>query len=175
MALTIEQKKAVVAEVADAANKALAAVAAEYRGLTVKEMTELRVKAREDGVFLKVAKNTLVRRAVEGTEYECMQESLTGPLLFAFSMDDPGAAARLVKDYSKDHEKLIAKLVAVGGELYDSSELERLSRLPTYDQAIAMLMGVMKAPIEKFVRTLVEPHTKLVRTVAAVRDEKQAA
>ena len=98
MALTIEQKKAVVAEVADAANKALAAVAAEYRGLTVKEMTELRVKAREDGVFLKVAKNTLVHRAVEGTEYECMQESLTGPLLFAFSMDDPGAAARLVKD-----------------------------------------------------------------------------
>ena len=175
MALSIEQKKAVVAEMADAANKALAAVAAEYRGLTVKEMTDLRVKAREDGVFLKVAKNTLVRRAVEGTEYECMQESLTGPLLFAFSMDDPGAAARLVKDYSKDHAKLIAKLVAVGGELYDASELERLSRLPTYDQAIAMLMGVMKAPIEKFVRTLAEPHTKMVRTVAAVRDAKQAA
>ena len=175
MALTIEQKKAVVAEVADAANKALAAVAAEYRGLTVKEMSELRVKAREDGVFLKVAKNTLVHRAVEGTEYECMQESLTGPLLFAFSMDDPGAAARLVKDYSKGHDKLIAKLVAVGGELYDASELERLSNLPTYDQAIAMMMGVMKAPIEKFVRTLAEPHTKLVRTVAAVRDAKQAA
>jgi large subunit ribosomal protein L10 len=175
MALNIEQKKAVVAEVADAANKALAAVAAEYRGLTVEEMTELRVKAREGGVVLKVAKNTLVRRAVEGTEYECMQDSLTGPLLFAFSMDDPGAAARLVKDYSKDHEKLIAKLVAVGGDLYDASELERLSNLPTYDQAIAMLMGVMKAPIEKFVRTLAEPHTKMVRTVAAVRDSKQAA
>jgi large subunit ribosomal protein L10 len=175
MALNIEQKKAVVAEVADAANKALAAVAAEYRGLTVEEMTELRAKAREDGVFLKVAKNTLVHRAVEGTEYECMQESLTGPLLFAFSMEDPGAAARLVKDYSKDHQHLIAKLVAVGGELYDASELERLSSLPTYDQGIAMLMGVMKAPIEKFVRTLAEPHTKMVRTVAAVRDEKQAA
>jgi large subunit ribosomal protein L10 len=175
MALNLEQKKAVVAEVADAANKALAAVAAEYRGLTVEEMTDLRAKAREGGVFLKVAKNTLVRRAVEGTEYECMQDSLTGPLLFAFSMDDPGAAARLVKDYSKDHEKLIAKLVAVGGDLYDASELERLSNLPTYDQAIAMLMGVMKAPIEKFVRTLAEPHTKMVRTVAAVRDSKQAA
>ena len=175
MALNIEQKKAVVAEVADAANKALAAVAAEYRGLTVEEMTELRVKAREGGVVLKVAKNTLVRRAVEGTEYECMQDSLTGPLLFAFSMDDPGAAARLVKDYSKDHEKLVAKLVAVGGDLYDASELERLSNLPTYDQAIAILMGVMKAPIEKFVRTLAEPHTKMVRTVAAVRDSKQAA
>jgi large subunit ribosomal protein L10 len=104
-----------------------------------------------------------------------MQESLAGPLLFAFSMEDPGAAARLVKDYAKDHGNLIAKLVAVGGELYDASELTRLANLPTYDQAIAMLMGVMKAPIEKFVRTLAEPHTKLVRTVAAVRDAKQAA
>jgi large subunit ribosomal protein L10 len=175
MALNFEQKKAVVAEVADAASKALAAVAAEYRGLTVEEMTELRAKAREGGVYLKVAKNTLVRRAVEGTEYECMQDSLTGPLLFAFSMEDPGAAARLVKDYSKDHDHLIAKLVSVGGELYDASELERLSSLPTYDQAIAILMGVMKAPVEKFVRTLAEPHAKLVRTVAAVRDAKEAA
>jgi large subunit ribosomal protein L10 len=175
MALNIEQKKAVVAEVADAANKALAAVAAEYRGLTVEEMTDLRVQARKDGVVLKVAKNTLVRRAVEGTEYECMQDSLTGPLLFAFSMEDPGSAARLVKDFAKSHDKLVAKLVAVGGELYDASELERLSNLPTYDQAIAMLMSVMKAPIGKFVRTLAEPHAKLVRTVAAVRDEKQAA
>jgi large subunit ribosomal protein L10 len=175
MALSIEQKKAVVAEVADAASKALAAVAAEYRGLTVEEMTELRVKARESGVFVKVAKNTLVRRAVEGTGYECLQDALTGPLLLAFSMQDPGAAARLVKDYSKDHEKLIAKLVAVGGQLYDASELDRLSKLPTYEQAIAILMGVMKAPIEKFVRTLAEPHAKLVRTVAAVRDAKQAA
>jgi large subunit ribosomal protein L10 len=175
MALNLEQKKAVVAEVAEAANKALAAVAAEYRGLTVEEMTDLRVQARRDGVYVKVAKNTLVRRAIEGTDYECMQDSLTGPLLFAFSMDDPGAAARLVKDYAKGHDKLIAKLVAVGGELYDASELERLSNLPTYDQAIAMLMAVMKAPVEKFVRTLAEPHTKLVRTIAAVRDEKQAA
>ncbi len=175
MALNIEQKKAVVAEVAEAANNALAAVAAEYRGLTVEEMTELRVKARETGVYLKVAKNTLVRRAVEGTEFECMSESLTGPLLLAFSMEDPGAAARLVKDYAKSHEKLVTRLVAVGGELYDASELERLSSLPTYDQALAMLMGVMKAPVEKFVRTLAEPHTKLVRTFAAVRDAKQAA
>lgn len=175
MALNLEQKKAVVAQVADAAQSALAAVAAEYRGLTVEEMTDLRMKARRGGVFLKVAKNTLVRRAVEGTEFECIQETLTGPLLFAFSMDDPGAAARLVKDFAKDHEHLVAKHVAIGGELYDASELERLSRLPTYDQAIAILMGVMKAPVEKFVRTLVEPHTKMVRTLAAVRDAKQAA
>lgn len=175
MALNLEQKKAVVAEVAKAANSALAAVAAEYCGLTVEEMTDLRVKARANGVYLKVAKNTLMRRAVEGTEFECMQEQLTGPLLYAFSMDDPGAAARLVKDYAKEHDKLIARLVAVGGQVYGASELDRLSKLPTYDQAIALLMAVMKAPIEKFVRTLAEPHAKLVRTIAAVRDAKQAA
>lgn len=175
MALNLEQKKAVVAEVSQVANSALAAVAAEYRGLTVAELTELRVKARQGGVFVKVAKNTLVRKAVEGTEFECMTDALTGPLLFAFSMEDPGAAARLVKDYAKDHDKLIARLVAVGGQLFDASELDRLSKLPTREQALAILMGVMKAPIEKFVRTLAEPHAKLVRTVAAVRDAKQAA
>jgi large subunit ribosomal protein L10 len=175
MALSLEQKKAVVAEVAEAAKSAHSAVAAEYRGLTVEEMTDLRRQARAGGVVLKVAKNTLVRRAVEGTEFECLQDGLTGPLLFAFSMEEPGAAARLVKDYSKSHDSLIVKLVAVGGELYDSTELNRLASLPTRDQALAILLGVMKAPIEKFVRTLAEPHTKLVRTVAAVRDSKQAA
>jgi len=175
MALSIEQKKAVVAEVAEVAKTALAVVGAEYRGLTVGEMTDLRVKARQSGVYLKVAKNTLVSRAVEGTEFECMRESLVGPLLLAFSMEDPGAAARLIKDFVKSNNKLITKLVAVGGEVYAASELDRLSNLPTYDQAIAILMGVMKAPVEKFVRTLAEPHTKLVRTFAAVRDAKQAA
>ena len=175
MALNFEQKKAVVAEVADVAKVALAAVAVEYRGITVEEMTDLRVKARENGVYLKVAKNTLVARAVEGTEFECMQGSLTGPLLLAFSMEDPGAAARLIKDYAKSNDKIVTKLVVVGGEVYDASELGRLSSLPTYDQAIAILMGVMKAPVEKFVRTLAEPHTKLVRSFAAVRDAKQAA
>lgn len=175
MALSIEQKKAVVAEVAQVARTALAAVVAEYRGLTVEEMTDLRVKARQGGVYLKVAKNTLVRRALEGTEFECMQQSLTGPLLLAFSMEDPGAAARLVKDYARSNDKLVTRLVVIGGELFEASELDRLSRLPTYDQAIAMLMGVMQAPVEKLVRTLVEPHTKLVRCFAAVRDAKQVA
>lgn len=175
MALSIEQKKAVVAEVAQVARTALAAVVAEYRGLTVEEMTDLRVKARQGGVYLKVAKNTLVRRALEGTEFECMQQSLTGPLLLAFSMEDPGAAARLVKDYARSNDKLVTRLVVIGGELFEASALDRLSRLPTYDQAIAMLMGVMQAPVEKLVRTLVEPHTKLVRCFAAVRDAKQAA
>jgi large subunit ribosomal protein L10 len=175
MALNIEQKKAVVAEVSEVAKNALSAVAAEYRGLTVEELTDLRVKARQGGVYVKVAKNTLVRRAVEGTEFECLSDELTGPLLLAFSMEDPGAAARLVKDYAKEHDLLVAKTVAIGGQVFDASELDRLSKLPTYDQAIAMLMGVMKAPVEKFVRTLAEPHTKMVRTFAAVRDAKQSA
>ena len=175
MALTLEQKKAVVAEVSEVAKSAHSAVAAEYRGITVEKMTEMRAKARSEGVYLKVAKNTLVKRAVEGTEFECMAEELTGPLLFAFSIEDPGAAARLIKDFSKGEDKLVVRLVAMGAKLYQASELERLASLPTRDQAIAMLMGVMKAPIEKFVRTLAEPHTKLVRTIAAVRDSKQAA
>lgn len=175
MALTLEQKKAVVAEVSEVAKSAHSAVAAEYRGITVEKMTQMRAKARNEGVYLKVAKNTLVKRAVEGTEFECMTEELTGPLLFAFSIDDPGAAARLIKDFSKNEDKLVVRLVAMGAKLYQASELERLASMPTRDQAISMLMGVMKAPIEKFVRTLAEPHTKLVRTIAAVRDSKQAA
>jgi len=175
MALTLEQKKAVVAEVAEVAKTAHSAVAAEYRGLTVEKMTEMRAKARNEGVYLKVAKNTLVKRAVEGTEFECMAEDLTGPLLFAFSIDDPGAAARLIKDFAKNEDKLVVRLVAMGAQLYEASELERLASLPTRDEAIAMLMGVMKAPIEKLVRTLAEPHAKLVRTFAAVRDSKEAA
>lgn len=175
MALTLEQKKAVVAEVSEVAKSAHSAVAAEYRGITVEKMTQMRAKARSEGVYLKVAKNTLVKRAVEGTEFECMTEELTGPLLFAFSIEDPGAAARLIKDFSKGEDKLVVRLVAMGAKLYQASELERLASMPTRDQAISMLMGVMKAPIEKFVRTLAEPHTKLVRTIAAVRDSKQAA
>lgn len=175
MALTLEQKKAVVAEVAEVAKIAHSAVAAEYRGIPVGKMTEMRAKARNEGVYLKVAKNTLVKRAVEGTEFECMADELTGPLLFAFSVEDPGAAARLIKSVAKDENKLVVRLVAMGARLHDPSEIERLASLPTRDQAIAMLMGVMKAPIEKFVRTLAEPHARLVRTLAAVRDSKQAA
>jgi large subunit ribosomal protein L10 len=175
VALTPDEKKAVVAEVAAVAQDALSAVAAEYRGLTVEEMTELRVKARQGGSYVRVVKNTLARRALQGTDFECMADQLSGPLLLAFSMEDPGAAARVVKDFSKEHENLAVRMLSVGGEVLPASDLERLANLPTRDQALAMLMGVMKAPIEKFVRTLAEPHAKLVRTVAAVRDQKEAA
>lgn len=172
MALNLEQKKAVVSEVAAVASDALSAVAAEYCGLTVAEMDELRVEARKQNVYLRVVKNTLAKRAVEGTEFECMQDGLVGPMIIAFSQEDPGAAGRVIKEFAKDHDKLVVKLIAIGGQSLPGTELDRLATLPTKDQSIAMLMSVMKAPIEKFVRTLNEPHAKLVRTIAAVRDTK---
>jgi large subunit ribosomal protein L10 len=175
MALNLEQKKAIVAEVADVASGALSAVAAEYRGLTVGEMTELRAQARNNGVYLRVVKNTLARRAVEGTDFECMAEGMTGPLVIAFSQEDPGAAARVIKDFAKDHEKLEVRLVSIGGKLLAASEIATLAKMPTYEQAISILMGTMKAPIQKFVTTLNEVPGKLVRTVAAIRDAKEAA
>lgn len=175
MALNLEDKKSIVAEVSTIAASAHSAVAAEYRGLSVDEMTELRVKARNEGVYLRVVKNSLVKRAVDGTDFECMKDSLVGPLIMAFSQEDPGAAARLVKDFSKEHDKLIAKIISVGGEVLPTEQIDRLAKLPNREQALSLLMAVMKAPIEKFVRTLNEPHAKLVRTVAAVRDQKQAS
>lgn len=175
VALRLDDKKAVVEEVSAIAATAHSAVAAEYRGLTVEQLTQLRKTARASGVYLRVVKNTLARRAVEGTEFACMQGGMVGPLILAFSLDDPGAAGRLIADFIKLSDKLVVKLVAVGGKEYGAAGLERLSKLPTKDQAIAILMGTMKAPVEKFVRTLAEPHAKMVRTVAAIRDQKQAA
>lgn len=175
MALRLDDKKAVVEDVAAIAAKAYSAVAAEYSGLTVIDMTELRSVARQSGVYLRVVKNTLARRAVEGTDFECMKDGFVGPLIIAFSMEDPGSAARVISDFAKEHDKLVTKLVSIGGQLYDASELQRLASLPNREQAISMLMALMKAPVEKFVRTLAEPHAKLVRTVAAVKDQKEAA
>ena len=175
MALNLEQKKAIVAEVAEVASSAHSAIAAEYRGLTVAQMTELRAQARSGGVYLRVIKNTLARRAVAGTDFECMTEGLTGPLVVAFSQEDPGAAARVIKDFAKGHDKLAVKLVAVGGRLLAPDDIETLAKLPTYDQAVSMLMAVMKAPVQKLATTLNEVPGKLVRTLAAVKDAKAAA
>ncbi len=175
MPMRLEDKQALVAEVNAVAAKAYSAIAAEYRGLTVEQITNLRVKARKGGVWLKVVKNTLAKKAITGTEFECLKDVLRGPLILAFSKDDPGAAARLVKDFVKDNELFVVKALALSGKLLPASDLDRLARMPTLEQAIAMLMGVMQAPVIKFVRTLAEPHAKLVRTVAAVRDQKQAA
>lgn len=174
MALTQAEKRAVVAEVAEVAATAHSAVAAEYRGLTVDKLTDLRVEARKTGVYVRVVKNSLARRAVEGTEFECMQESLSGPLMLAFSTEDPGSAARLFRDFAKDNDDFKVTLGAVGGETLDASEIGKLANLPTRDEAIAQLMSVMQAPVAKLVRTLNEVPGKLVRTVEAVRLQKDA-
>lgn len=173
MAIKLEDKQAIVAEVAAVAASAHSAVAAEYRGLSVLKMTELRKQAREGGVYLRVVRNTLARRAVSGTSFECMQSALTGPLLLAFSQEEPGAAARIIKDFAKTNDKLVVKFVSVSGQLLPASDIEKLAKLPTYEQAISQLMSVIKAPISKFVQTLAEPQAKLVRTIAAVRDQKE--
>ena len=172
MPLNLEDKKSIVAEVSAIAAEAHSVVAAEYHGLSVDEMTLLRATARNNGVYLRVVKNTLARRALEGTEFECINDGLVGPLVLAFSQEDPGSAARLVKDFAKEHDKLVTKMLAVGGVMLPANELERLASLPTKDQAISMLMSLMKAPTEKLARTLKEVPGKLVRIVAAVRDAK---
>jgi large subunit ribosomal protein L10 len=174
VALRLEQKQQIVAEVNEVAASALSAVLADYRGMTVAQMTEMREKARASGVKLRVVRNTLAKRAIEGTDYECLDSAFTGPTLVAFSQDEPGAAARLIKDYAKEHEALEVKALSIGGELLDSDQIDRLAKLPSLDEARAMLLAVMQAPVIKFARTLNEVPGKLVRTIAAIRDQKQA-
>jgi len=175
MALNLEDKKALVAEVAAVAQKAQSVVAAEYRGLTVGQMTELRAKARKQGVYMRVVKNTLARKALAGTLFETVGPKLKGPLVLAFSKDDPGAAARVVKDFAKTNEKLVATLVSLGGQVLPGGDLDKVAGLPTREQALSLLLGVLKAPVQKLAGTLAAPAAKLARTVAAVRDQKQAA
>lgn len=175
MALSYAAKQAVVAEVNEVAASAFSAVAAEYRGLSVEEMTKLRRAALASGVYLRVVKNTLARRAIQGTEFECMAEELTGPLVLAFSQEDPGAAGRVIKEFAKESKTLVVRLVSIGGEVLPATDLDKLASLPNKEQALGMLCGVIQAPITKFVRTLAEPTGKMVRTVAAVRDQKEAA
>ena len=174
MALRLEDKKQLVKEVNAVAGDSVTAVAAEYRGLSVAEMTELRKEARNAGVYMRVVKNTLARRAVEGTEFECMQDTLKGPILLAFAKDDPGAAARVIKDFAKGHEALQAVSLSAGGQLLPASDLKKLADLPTLDQARAMLLGVMVAPMSTLARTLAEPSGMLARTLGA-RSSQEAA
>jgi len=174
VALSLEEKKAIVADVAELAANAHSAVTAEYIGLSSNEMNDLRSEARKGGVRLRVVKNTLAKRAVAGTDYACMTDALTGQLILAFSQEDPGSAARVLKAFAKDHDKLVVKALSVSGQLLPASDLERMASLPTKEQAISMLMSVMQAPITKLARTLNEVPGKMVRTMAAVRDQKQA-
>ncbi|KOR28327.1 50S ribosomal protein L10 [Achromatium sp. WMS2] len=173
MALTLIQKQEVVSEIADIASKALSAVAAEYRGLTVEQMTKLRSEARNAGVYLQIVKNTLARRALEGTAFACMQKGLVGPLILGFSLEDPGAVARVMKEYAATNEKFSIRLVAFGGKLLAPDDLDTLASLPTYDQAVSKLIALLQAPVAKLVRTINEVPGKLVRTLAAIREAKE--
>ncbi len=174
MAMGLEDKKTLVKEVSAVAGDSVTAVVAEYRGLSVAEMTELRAEARNAGVYMRVVKNTLARRAVAGTDFECMQDALKGPILLAFAKDDPGAAARVIKDFAKEHDALRAVSLSAGGQLLPASDLKKLAELPTLDQAHAMLLGVIVAPLSTLVRTLVEPSAMLARTMSA-RGSQEAA
>lgn len=175
MAIRLEDKQQIVSEVNQAASSALSAVLADYRGVSVEDMTALRKNARENKVYLRVVRNTLLKRAVADTEFECIQEVLVGPTILAFSQEDPGAAARVLKDFSKENDDFEIKALSVGGQLMDASQIDVLAKLPTLDQARSMLMSVMLAPVTKLARTIDEVPSKVTRAVAAVRDQKQDA
>ena len=174
MALKLEDKKVIVAEVNEAAGNALSAVVADYRGMEVGALTEMREKARNGKIYLRVVRNTLAKRAVAGTEFECLTDALVGPSLIGFSLEEPSAAAKLFKDIAKDNDKLEIRALAIGGQLLDASQVDAVAKLPTKDEAIAMLMSVMTAPVAKFVRTMNAVPGKLVRTVVAVGEAKKA-
>ncbi|MGH1472710.1 MAG: 50S ribosomal protein L10 [Cellvibrionaceae bacterium] len=173
MALRLEDKKAIVAEVNETATNAMSLVIADSRGVNVTDMTALRKLARENQVSLRVVRNTLAKRAVDGTEFECVKGALVGPSIFGFSMEDPGAAARLFKDFAKENEKFEIKALSVGGKLLEAGQIDALAKLPTRDQAIASLMSVMIAPVTKLVRTFNEVPSKVTRVVSAVADKKR--
>ena len=175
MALNLEDKKVIVSEVTEAVGNALSAVVADYRGTDVSALTSLRSKAREQGVYVRVVRNSLAKRAVAGTEFECMTEAFAGPTLLALSIDDPGSAARLLKEFAQANDTFEVRALAIGGELMGPEKLDAVAKLPTRDQAIAILMGTMVAPVTKLVSTMNEVPSKFVRVVAAVKDQKQEA
>ncbi len=174
MVLKIEDKKLIVSEVADVAKRAVSAGVADYRGLTVAEMSKLREQARAKGIYLKVVRNTLARRALEGSDFSCLNEALVGSVFVAFTDNEPGEVARLLKDSIKENDKLQVRALAVGGKLFLADSLDKIASLPNREQALGCLLLTFKAPITKLARTTQEIYGKLVRTVAAIRDKKSA-
>ena len=175
MALNLEDKKLIVSEVTEVVGTALSAVVADYRGTDVSALTALRRQAREQGVYVRVVRNSLAKRAVSGTEFECMTEAFIGPTLLALSIEDPGAAARVLKEFAKENDTFEVRALAIGGELLGPEKIDAVAKLPTRDQAISILMGTMIAPVSKLVTTMNEVPSKFVRVVAAVKDQKQEA
>lgn len=175
VALNLEQKKAIVAELSDIAQQAISVVVADYRGLTVSEMSELRKTARNAGVTMRVYRNTLARRAFKETPYACLDKVLTGPIVLFFSQQEPGAAARLIEKFIKEHEQLEVKALAFGAELLSADKLKAVAQLPSREEALSQLAAVLLAPVTKFLRALNEPVAQVVRVVAAIQDQKKAA
>ena len=173
MPLRIEQKKAVVEELNSMASTSVSAAIAEYRGLNVAEITELRTKARESSVYLKVVKNSLSKKALADTNFECLTKALQGPIIIAFSADDLASPARLFKDFGKDYKHLKTVSLAIDGNVFPSSELNRIAKLPTRNEAYSTIVGLMKAPIEKALRTLNEIPVKFTRLILAVKENKE--
>ncbi len=175
MALRLEQKQVIVAEVQEAASNALAAVLADYRGLNVGELTDLRRRAREANVYVRVVANTLLKRAVAGTDYECLNEAaIVGPTMLAFSREDPGSAARLFKEVAAELASFDVKAVSIGGKVYPPEDIDRIASLPTKEGAIAMLLSTLEAPVAKLARTLKELPARVARTLAAVGERAAA-
>ena len=175
MPLNLDDKKAIVAEVNETAAQALSLVVADARGVDVNDMNALRTKARAENVELRVIRNTLAKRAFAETDYACVEDVLVGPSLFAFSMEDPGAAARLFKDFAKGNDSFEVKALSVSGQLLGKEQIDVLANLPTLEQALGMLASVTLAPVTKLVRTLNEVPTKVTRVVAAVKTQKEEA
>lgn len=173
MSLNLDEKKAVVAEVSKQIENAQSIILAEYRGVDVGNMTSLRVKARNSGVYLKVLKNKLVKRAIEDTPFSSLSEDMVGPLVFGIS-DDPVAAAKVLNDFAKENDLFVIKSGAMPNERLDADAIKALASLPSREELLAKLLGTMQAPITTFVRTLNEVPTKFVRGLAAVRDQKPA-
>jgi large subunit ribosomal protein L10 len=174
LGLNLDEKKAVVAEVSAEVAKAQGIFVAEYRGLGVGRMTELRAKARKSGVYLRVLKNTLARRAVAGTPFEKLAEQMVGPLVYGIS-SDPVATAKVLNEFAKANEKLVIKAGAMPNAVITAKEVKALASMPSREQLIAQLLGTMQAPVAQFVRTLNEVPSRFVRTLAAIRDQKERA
>lgn len=175
MTLNLKDKKAIVAEVSEVAQQAVSLVVADYRGLSVPAITALRIKARENGVYLRVIRNTLARRALKGSIFECMDHALIGPLVFGFAKNEPSAAARLFKEFAKTNTTFEVRALSVAGQFYDASQLDAVASLPTKDEALGRVASVLLAPVTKLVRTIAEPHSSLVRALDDLRKKKEDA
>ena len=175
MALSKDEKVNIVRDVKEVASNASSLVISDARGLKVSELTEIRTKANESGIHIQVIKNSLAKLAFEGTDFGCSDEVLTGPSLFAFSFEEPGAAAKLLKTYAKNFDELEIKALVVEGQLLDGSQIDILAKLPSKEEAYSLIANVLQAPVSKFATLLNEVPSKLARVLSAVRDQKEAS